>query len=592
MKTHSPALAPGGLAAGYGVLLGACFFLWPVVAGIPSVPLRFAWIAGAFACAFASWRAAVRLDDVRTSLVLRAVPWKTLGVVFAVLVAYGWFLPPLTFSDEVTIALPGFTVAHRLASPLGWVPVWTMLAVAAGAVGVLMRTGSSRVAGVAIIGMALVACAVAATGMQSGLAMRYPPLVHVVQFLSTALASGSPWLLRVPNALWTCALIATAWITLKEWPRSARIALCLGMMLGPLGWTYRTALFQACGELTLALWLTLLLASRSSWTNRRVLLVGVVGALWVLYRPTGLAPVAASLLLLALLGKRHEAWRAASIIGPVALAWFALSPLYAATYSLVGDESAAVHAGLRTPWLPLIAALRALPMNLHPVGLAALVLSSVLALVLGNRAHRSLLGWAWCVALASSVPQQLLVGDLFTGVARMNVLVLVPLGVSIGCLATMRVAGKIAAASALAALLAVTPFSFARYTQHLRATSADIYRAPTEGYVALPVSRALHHVLQRSVTPTVLAPQYTILDLAVAMGSITLAERNAIIERSASWSPDTPARPVVVQGPVDARYAPNLAPNAEERLRAAREWALGQQHEVYRLGSEEALVVW
>lgn len=592
-KSHTPPMfAPGSLAVGYALLLGACLFLWPVVAGIPSVYLRFGWIALAFICVFVSAYAVARLDDAPLRLTAVSVPWKTLGAVSIALATYGWLLPPLTFSDEVTIALPGFTVAHHLAAPLGWMPVWLAVALTAGIVTILMRSGAKSVAAFVVAGMALVACVVASSGLQSGLAIRYPPLVHVIQLFSTALAGGSPWLLRVPNLLWTCALITTVWNALKEWPRLARAALCLGMVLGPLGWTYRTALFQACGELTLALWLTLLLASRSSWTNRRVLLVGVVGALWVLYRPTGLAPVTASLLLLAILGHRPEAWRAAWIIGPVVAAWFVLSPLYAATYSFVGEQSAVVHAGLRTPWVPLLAMLRALPINLHPAGLAVLVLSSALAFALGDRVHRSLLGWAWCIALASSVPQQLLVGDLFTGVARMNVLLLVPLGMSIGCLATMRMTGKIAAAAALAALVAVTPFGFARYTQHLRATSVDIYREPIEAYVALPLSRALDDVLRRSTAPTVLAPEYNILDLHVAMGTLTLAERDAIIARSAAWVPASIDRPVVVQAPVEAGYVPSVTTATEERLRVAREWAVRQQHDVYRLGSEEALVVW
>ncbi len=590
---------PRTLANGTLLLLGALFFLWPVVAGIPGVHLRLVWIAVTAGLCLLSdemLRRSLRNAPELKLAVPTALPPALIAGCLALL-AYGTTIPLLAFGDEITIALPALGIGWKLAHVIGWVGLF-FSAAACIAAGALIATYCSRAWTVVLF--LLMACAAAGIAYvlpETSSLVRYPPLVNGLQLLSTIITGGSTTLLRMPNVLWTLLLAISVWQ--MPWKTSAKIALIAGMTLGPLGWTYRIALFQACGEITLGLIAALLLAGLLEQKDRRGIagLLGVIHALWFLERPTAIAALLGSIVLLWIFGRRKDSWTVAAVALPVVGAWLLLSPLYTASYGF-GAAGAAAGGSVLSRILspdPFIVAAQSLPLNLHPLALAVLLLTTVLCFLRGSRPQRLLLLSAWVMAVTTAALQHPLAGDVFRGVARYNILLILPLGLGIGMLMQgirlPKGLSQLLSALALFALLVITPFDFVAYTQMLRATFKDIYHTPTEGYLAMPIE----HITKEFITEPhliIIAPQYTFLDLFVATGKLSPAQRSDLIHRSQAWTPASPDRPVLVQAPITTSYRPNLSAEAEERLRAAHEWALKQKdHRIIKLGIEETVVV-
>jgi hypothetical protein len=436
-----------------------------------------------------------------------------------------------------------------------------------------------------------VACTAAAVLPTSGLAVRYPPLVHIVNVLASLLTIENPLLFRLPNALWTAALVLVLWQMLPTWKNSARIVALAGMMLGPLGWTYRTALFQACGEITLATAATLLLVTMLERKNERwaaALLGGLLG-LWFLYRPTSLVIACVSVLLLFCSGRRKEAMTCAAIAAPVIVSWLALAPIFTASYGFTHESSGGFFTlhSLEHLWTALLA----LPMNMHPVALGVAGVAIVLALLVTGRHERLLVAIALIFGFTNAAAQHLLAGDIFAGVARYNVLLLPAVGFALGALMQGKNPLRITAAVAIVLLIAITPFDFIRFTQDLRRDSPDIFRTPTEGYLPLPLIDAVHAQIAHKDTMVILAPQYGFLDWLMMQGLLTAAEKDHMVQRSQTWTPDSLLRPVLIQAPLYTTYTPNITQEQEARLQSARAWALTQNDTIEKLGIEETVIV-
>lgn len=593
---------PRTIAHAYLLLLGVLFFLWPVSAGIPGLGLRLAWISITLVLCIVSGLAFSRslqgLENIHITMPRGAL----LGLLlFCVLLAwYGFAIPPLAFSDEATIPLPSLTLVGKATRLLTWPGLLASAAVTL-IVGILALQRFSQGVIIAMLcAMALGALFLALILPQSLSMVRYPPLVHLMQSLGTLLTGGSLSLLRMQNVLWTLLLGIALW-QWRAWPSAARIAAFFAMMLGPLGWTYRLALYQACGELTLGVTSVLLLTTiiREPKHERACGgMLGAVSALWCLERPTALAAIVSAWTLLLVLRRLKACGWTVGVSAPVIAAWLLLAPLFTASYGL---ESSAFADLAREGFLtPLLVALRSLPMNFHPLGLVVLIGAPALVLFLGRRQERRMLAIAWVLVAPAAAMQHMVAGEVFYGVGRYNVLLLLPLGLGVASLVAIgvrtsrgviRYAGLSAAIACLMLLLWITPFDFVRYTQELRASSMDIYRAPTEGYLALPiVDVARRYSAEENLV--VLSPQYIFLDLFVASGELTLHKRDAIIRRSQAWTESSPDRPVLVQAPVATTYRPNLTKAQEDRLRAARVWALLQpEHRTEKLGMEETVVV-
>lgn len=582
------------LANAYGLLCAGLLFLWPVVTGIPGIESRFLWLSIALPMLLLSFTLLTHALKGIGPLHWHLPPWSICGgliVITGMILAYTTSIPPLAFSDELTIAIPGVTVAYKLASFLGWPMLITLtVLLCVGGFALPQRCNHRCMVGL-VFALWLVAVTMALTGIESGLALRYPPVMHAVQLFATILTAGSPLLLRAPNVLWTMLLGLMLWQLLPEWPTRAKIGMFAAILLGPLGWTYRIVLYQACAELTVGATTTLLLWHMVRGSERRDL-AGAMGAtfgLWFLIRPTSLAALAGALLLLALLRRWKDILWALSVALPIIVAWLALSPLFTAQYNLTSSGM------LPTSLLPLSEALRALPRNFHPIGLAILLSTSFFALFAGSREQRLLLLAAWSIALPPALLQHLLAGPTFYGVARYNVLLLLPQACAIGMLfaglTTYKRLGVALGTVSLLALLWITPFRFASFLQEERATSKDIYRTPSEGYLPLPLQQTLEELLPlEKETIVIVAPHYTLLDFFVARHTLTLAERSSIIARSRAWSQDSTVRPVVIQAPTVAPYQPNLTQEEEDRLRSARIWALKQPHHILRYGMEETII--
>ena len=599
MRILPPSVAltftPRMIVNGWLLTIGALFFLWPVVAGIPSMHARFIWIGIAFLLLLLSTlmlKRGIGRDDVTIRLPRRSL----MAALFfpLLLTLYASHFPPLHFSDELTIALGGFTIVERMTDviPAFLLP---LLAVVILALFFFCLTRANLITAVVIVG-AMVCCsvAIALLDIQSGLALRYPPLVHAMQIFGGLLTGGSNALFRFPNALWTALLMLVVSTMAREWGRAAQTGIVLGIVAGTLGWTYRIALFQACGELTLALLAAFLLHRTLSKESARTDagFLGITFALWFLYRPTAIAAVAAGLVVLLLLRRRRELLTTAGVALPVIGAWLLLSPLYTASYGLAEVANPASF----PPWLPLITAVRSLPANFGIVGMMVLLGTSLLAFLFGSRPQRVLLGIAWLFGVSTAMLQHQLAGEVFWGVARYNIVLLIAQGVAIGILlhGTRVIAtfNKALGIIAVLALLCTTPYDFVLFAQSIRTGNRDIYRTPTEGYLPLPLLKATRLWLKTESSPMILAPDYQFLDLLIAEGKLTRAERDTIVNQSAEWTPADPARPVIIQAPVSTTYTPNKTPVEERRLRDAHAWAIKQPgYIIERLGIEETVVV-
>lgn len=593
-------LTPSMILNGWTMLSGMLFFVWPVVAGIPTLTARLIWIACTFTLSIVSiitLKRALKNAPAVTFRISRTA-LSTFIFLSLSLAFYASTLPPFTFSDELTISLAGLTIAKRLAS-IVTAPLLPIITVAgAWAFVALCKKLTFKRTIVVLALMAFVSVATALLDVQSGLAVRYPPVVHVLQTFGSMLSLGSSAWLRVPNALWLFLLGCVVWHMTDGWRPYARAGLLAAMVIGPLGWTYRIVLYQACGEITLGLAAVFLLHSTLQEKDRTDLpaYLGMTLGTWFLYRPTALAAIGIVLVTLLLLRRVRSMIFAGGIALPVATAWLLLAPLYTAQYGFVGEAGPAPTYVPVDPFHPLLFTLESLPENLHPLGLAVLLITSFVVFVSGTATQRKLLGIAWLLALAVSIPQQYAAGKMFHGLPRLNILMLLPQGIAIGSLLSgtrlPTPLHKVLGGTAIAALLVITPFDFVLFTQSMRAGSRDIPRTTSEGVTPLPLLKTVRTVLTYTKTPVILAPDYQFLDVFIAEGLLTREERDAIVERSNAWTPENPARPVIVQAPISTTYTPNRTPPEERRLRAAHVWAVKQPgYVVERLGIEETVTV-
>jgi hypothetical protein len=278
---------------------------------------------------------------------------------------------------------------------------------------------------------------------------------------------------------------------------------------------------------------------------------------------------------------------------PVTLAWLTLAPLYASHYGLGEDTVNTLN-----PLLSLISAASMLPSNFHPLLLAFLLLSSCVAWITSDRWHRQLLLLAWAVALPVAIVHHGIAGQvciICIGVARYNILLLLPAALSVGCLLVGRkgVLPPLLAITTVLVSLYLTPFSFVEFTQKQRIPGSDIMHTPTEGYLPGPVIPASAQLLQEYPESLIIvAPQYGFLDWFAARGLASLPNLKELQKRSMSWDPSSPLRPVVIQAPVTTTYLPSITQEQEQRLKEIRTWARKQtSHTTIQFGTEEIIIV-
>ena len=581
------------------LLLSSCLLLWPVVGGIPGIPSRLLYIGLALTAIVASTAAldaALRQRD-RLILTFSGFPWWFLLPLLGGLLVYGTTIPPLEAADEVIIALPGFTLVHSMARLIGWPLLLAgFLLLMSFVIFIVQRFTWKQVLFFPII-CAAVALWISLSFTHLSLVLRYPPLVHIVEVASTLLTVGNPAFLRAPNVLWTLFLALGLWQLTPRWQPLQRFVTFIALSLGPVGWTYRIVLFQACGEVTLGLLtgltLTTIINSEENKEKGHGGLLGVLLTLWVLERPSAVAVTCVTLIVLWGLRRREAALHATCVCFPPIVLWLLLSPLFTAQYDLGGRVAGGLLPTILRTSHNLSMAIASIPSNIHLITVIALCITSLLVLFKGTTADRTTLGIGWLLAIVNAAAQNAATVELYAGTARYNILIVIPLALGIGLVvASPFVANRIVGCLALAGLLLITPFDFVHYAQKLRATASDIQRTPTEGYFPTPLPLVVRRVLQSTKRPVILGMGMHFLDLFIAEGLISVSDRNAILEQSRSWNPSSMLRPVLIQAPIVTSYTPNLTAEQEDRLRAARSWALQQpSHTTKRLGLEETVIV-
>jgi hypothetical protein len=301
------------------------------------------------------------------------------------------------------------------------------------------------------------------------------------------------------------------------------------------------------------------------------------------------------LLILMICKRWKDAKTVAWIALPVAASWLLLSPYYTQSYGI----GTVLHRTMGTMIITNLHALKAsfvaLPINLHPAVIAILLVTSALTFFKGTKESRVLLGIAWLIALVNGVSQDLLLNSTTFGVARYNILLLLPLALGCGNLLVLRLPRSTqngAAAIAVIVMAMVTPFDFTGYAQSLRENPSTIESAPTEGYDPLPILAATEDVIVKThAMPVVLAPHLEFLDLLQASSLITAAQKADIIARSNTWTLASQDHPVIVVAPATS-FEPHLTKEQQDRLREARSWALMQPHTTKTFGREEAVIVY
>lgn len=590
------------IASAYALLLGTCFFLWPAVTGIPELQQRYLWIALALIAVAASSLMVAMVHRPKDKKVPSKWVWILALASAAALGVYAAYVPYLEFSDEILIALPGMTLVATAIAKVG-LPLILLGALMAAVAGYfIVRNGWWVLSMVIVVLMAGVAVAIASTNVQSGLALRYPPLIHVMQMIASVLSMGSS-LYRFQNTLWTIHLILSIWALLPDWKPWRKIVLILGVVLGPLGWTYRIVMFQACAEITVGLTAVLLLRSLVLREKKDELgrhsdatLLGATFGLWFLTRPSSLSPMLAVLAILLISPKLRKSGLIAGLTAsPIVGAWLYLSPYYTFQYNFEAQTSKGFFSVIVKMFDGITASIDALPHSLGLVALTLLFVGTLITLIRGSKSDQILLACAWIVAAVNGLAQNAVINDIFYGVARYNILLVLPLGIGLAGFFEGRkwqpTLSFIGFAS-IAALLVVTPFNFTEYTQHLRATSEDIWRTPPEGYLASPLLTATREVAKKNKSFVLIAPGSQFMDLLIVEGLLTPAQRASVMTRSLVWTPESTERPVIVQAPLITSYQPNQTPEQEQRLREAQTWArLQPNHQVVRLGEEEVIIV-
>ena len=587
------------LTHAYVLLLGALLFLWPSTTGIPLPLVRIVWIGSALLMLLVSAAALERsLTGAEPSRQnLKDVPWKWLLPVCCIVAVSLIIIPLHTFSDETNIALPALTLLSHLAA------VITRPGILLLTIGLLtmalwyLRRPRPRITLLLLACMLSVVLAVSFLYEgHSTLFTRYPPLVHLLQTIASALTGGSIAFVRLPNLFWTLLLGLSIWhYAPASWSNTARMAGFAALLLGPMGWIYRISLYQACGEITLGITAVLLTASilRTHERTRDAALLGILFALWILYRPTSFVALCSTLFILWIMGKRQAALSAGSIALPIALLWIAMYPTCG--YSFLFHKGSLFPAASRSLIDPILSTLSTLPLNFHLLTLTILIAGSIIIVLRGQRDSRILLGIAWILGLAPSLVQQMIQEPKYYGYPRFNILLLLPLCIVIAELTSQRTFPKLRGLPGmlcLALLLFITPFDAIRFAQSLRIDNPRIFQSTTGGDVPLPVTMIAEGIVRKTPHAVFVVPDVSFLEILITQGVITVEERRAIIARSTAWTPISPDRPVVIQAPTVTSYQPNMTAAAETRLKEARAWALLQpRHTIVPLGLEEAIIV-
>lgn len=599
MRTQSTSRT---ITTGYLLLFGALLFLWPVVAGLPGFAMRATWIA--FALPLLQWSAWNLEQAMKDGTVpvprLKNIPWIETTILLCAIAVPLAAIPFHAFSDEPHMALPTLALLSRAADAFGWLPLIVGAVLALIAFLCACMRVPPRAARVAVLLFAGVALFTATEfPAPSPFAVRYPPLVHLFQSFTTLAAMGDLTMLRMTNLFWTVLLVITIRIARPAWSRSAVIGASLAVIMTPLGWMYRTALYQACGEITLGMGATFLLANVIRETKNRSSLpsafLALLLSLWMLYRPTSAIAFLGVVALLLLLRRWREAGVVAGIAGPVVLLWIALYPAY--NYSFLLQNGSLFPAAERSLTEPFLVFLRSFPGSFGVTATAVLLLGSLLMMLRGDKEERWLLMAAWIIALPPTLAQQFVLPPDFYGFPRYTVLLLLPLGVVTGSLLAGGLRMPRTLASSLGFLIILlfaftTPWRIDRFMQENHRETSGIYRSVPGADVPLPVFSVAETALRTGARPIILSPDYTFLDLFVPGGLLTTDERRTIIEQSAVWTPTSSARPVLVQAPIETTYQPNITAEQERRLKEARVWALAQPgHRVIRYGIEETVLV-
>jgi hypothetical protein len=585
------------IVATYLLFLGASFFLWPVSLGIPLVPLRVVWIVFALPLIFLSAQGlsfALREAAV-PAWNLRHVPWWLLALVIPVL-SYPLVTVPLrTFSDEILIAMPSLAFGYVLAEWFSWPGLMVVALGAAGMAIFVIRKAPLSIVRLILTAMAALAILLALFAPHTiSFVNRFPPVVHLLGSLSVLLTAGSVHLLRLPNLIWTLVAMLAIWHMRPEWNVWHKSMLFVGLLLGPLGWMFHITLYQACGEVTLALIAVFLTTTILRQPHARLAgYLGMTLSLWMLYRPTSFIAALTIVGLLFLSRKWREAWQTAWIFLPISLLWIALYPLYNTGYLLQGDSLFPAAKSVLSLLVPIRAFLFSLPYTLHQAVLIMAILLTAWTEWRGAAEQRTLLRVAWVVTLVTSLSQHLITLPILYGYVRFSNLLAVPVAIAFSGLfqTPFTIRRRLACIAALLLFIVATPFDAVRFAQTILQEEDVIHTFTAGADVPLPFTNVALDIVSEHPQTVLLVPDSALLELAVATRRITTEQRKAIILRSEEWQLGDTDRPVIIQAP-SSTYLPTITAAWEKRLRAARTWALEQPGSSrIRLGVEEAIIV-
>jgi hypothetical protein len=591
------------ITKGYALILGICLFLWPIVIGFQMLPLRLLWIVLALtaACISISTVQKSARSGSQIQLTKRPFPFLIIFTVCTALAIYIIHLPIAFFSDEAGIAIPSLTLLANIASWITW-PGLMLLAILIAACFVKTCTrGSSHTVVFLFAAMVLFSIAVAILIPQtSSLAIRYPPFLHIMQSISTIATFGNTESIRFSNVIWVFLLALGVWYLTPSWNKQSRILAWLTVLLTPLGWSFHVLLYQACGEITIGLCIAILMGRLLACEeDEKILatLIGVLFALWILYRPTAIASLCSSIAVLLFMKHIRPAKIIALIAGPIGLLW--ISVYFLGSFQYNYDLSANVSA--KNPLTPLHALTEtglALPMQLHPIGIIVLLVGSFLTIQHGNILMKMTLLAAWFIGLTNTGIQQIVIPDIWTGYGRLNILMILPLSIVMATLGSLRwgsfLQRNIAISFVMIALIYSTPFDFLSYTHNLRTLPAEkIFHTITAGDAPSPTPNIIKEILQDTKEMIILQPDSAYLDLFIAVHLLSTEERSHILALSKEWTPQSPIRPVIIQAPQEgSTYQPNLSAEEEGRLKEAALWTQTQEKvEKVILGKEVVLIV-
>lgn len=566
----------------YALVLGAGFLLWPVSLGVPAGMPRVVWVLAAAGCAgFSILMARRAAEGGETAEVDTArAPWWLIGLIVLPALAAGVRMPLTIFGDEETIMLPTLTLSHMIADRIGWIPlvVGTLVALAAGVW--FVRRFPERFLLWVIAAFTVIALVVAvAVGRTESEFVRYPPLVHLTQGLITVFTGGHPSLFRLQTIAWWVLTGLAFWHLMPQWPRTARFLAFLVIGLTPLGWIYHVLLYQSSGEMFFASSSALLIGQTLTRADRagRGGMAGMAFGLWILYRPTALAPAAACAIVLFLLGYRRAARDIACIALPVGLLWILVYLIGSFQYDFLqpGGGRMWTFASLL---VPIRETLWMLPSQLTVPGLIVLVAGSFF-LARTERARYLPLFAVWVIALVNTGVHQLLTIERWQGYGRFSALMILPLAFVVAGFWGQGKWGRLCAGIVTLVLAVFVPWNIGSFMQEMRTVPPDrVERTVTGGLMPTVLPSVVDDLLRRGKPPAVmLAPSYAFLDLFIARGFLSVADRTAIKARSDAWQPGDAVRPLIVHAPQPpVHFLGNLPAEQEKRLRDAAAWVASQ----------------